>query len=1122
MITSRALTYPGARRGLLACAFFAGAAGLTYEVLWHRSLLLVYGSTTYSAAALLAAFMAGLALGAVLVARWGERIKAPLKLYALIEGGIALYAIAFSKVLELLNGLVAAGLLASGADPHSIPLFVGGVSLLLPTLAMGAGLPLLAFAFEGLEEKQASTPGMLYGLNTLGAVFGAIGAGFFFLPGVGMQGTLMVAVILSLSSVGLALSLDIPSKRKYVGEHLERLAGKPWRAVFVGALLISGASALGYEVVWTRILILIIGSSTYAFSLTVGMFILGTSLGSLYMAGRVRRLQSPAAVFAHLQVGIGLLAIAALYFYGRLPEAYLGLFNYFEGWSETLFLHSLLVAIVMFPPTFMIGVSFPLAVRVIEGRGSSKVGKPFSLTFGWISAGNVVGVLAASLFLIPQMGLQKSIVALAVGNVAAGLIVAASHPKVHYRLQTVAVAVGSLIVLWMFHPRWDPIVMTSGVYAKAPIFRQLAGTDTGLKGILDLYHLKYYREGVESVVSVVQMPTLGSRPYLALAVDGKVDASTGRDMSTQILSGHLPFIFHPQAKEVLVIGLASGISVGSVATHPVKNITCVEIEPAMEAAARIFDPFNNRVLDDARVELVFDDGRHYLGVTERLFDIIISEPSNPWMSGPSRLFTVEFFQLARSRLNPGGIFVQWLPLYGLGPQHLRSLAHSFTEIFPHGSVFRASEGDLLLIGGLQPLVLSTEALEEMFRPYTVRADLKRIGINLPGDLLAYWIGASQTLRAIGSGATLNTDDNGLVEFGAPGYVLKATFSENLSVVMGARSEGELETWLQLDTRRERWIRLLMDGVGASLDKGRYEFALELAGVLEQAGESQAGAYARGWVANRSGDIENARAKWRSVDPFGQWGEKATLALARLEAKQNNHPAADKLLSQINSPEDLANYRFLKGMAALQSGIPAKALNYFQGVSGDSLKEARVLLPFFRWLASLRTGDVFLAGQYEDKFIDNLRNLRRAAERDEQHATIDIIVEALGPNKVGWLEPQERQKLESWLRTELFAPLENYYRGVSLLFSGRPQAAASVLREAGEFLPEPDPGSMIFYHLAVAQKMNLPEGALELLQAFKEARNLDANGDDWLNDEVSVLISQLAVRIGNKTPLSQIN
>lgn len=1049
---SRTMNVTKQRSWILLAAFFSGAAGLTYEILWNRSLLLVYGSTTYSTAGILAAFMAGLAIGAALIAHWGGRIRAPLRLFAAVEVGVIFFAIIFNRYVELINGWMVSwdGILNSGS--RMVSLFMGASSVLLPTVAMGAALPLLAFALQTVNKGRSATPGILYGMNTLGAVIGAIGAGFLFIPKLGMQGTLVVAILFGLTAIGIALLIEVSPRRKFAGYHPRELPTNPRQGAFIVSLLISGACALGYEVVWTRILILIIGSTTYAFSLTVGIFVLGTSLGSLYMGRRVGKLRSPMEVFLHINVAVGLVASVTLYLYGHLPEFYMRLIGPLQDSGGIFLLQAILTGAVMLAPTFLIGASFPVAVRVMKGTESEDDGRPFSAIFGWISAGNVIGVLVTSLLLIPALGLQSTVVALAIGNMGVGLLVVVAYREIRYRTKTVFAVTIGMIALSVIQPRWDPIVMTSGVYAKVPVFRQLAKSDSDLKRILAMYRLEYYKEGIESVVSVVRMPSVSRKPYLALAVDGKVDASTGKDMSTQVLSGHLPFVFHPEADEILIIGLASGVTVGSVTTHQVRNITCVEIEPAMADAARVFESFNNHALDDPRVNLVFDDGRHYLTVSNRKFDVIISEPSNPWMSGPSRLFTLEFFKLASSRLNSDGIFAQWMPLYGLSQELLAALARSFTEVFPHTLAFRVSEGDMLVLGSQNPLVLSDGALVRMFNESLQTSDLKRVGINSPSKLLSLLIGGNKTMKELGKDARLNTDENGLLEFGSPLYLQESTLPENLAFL-------------------ENIIAVSASEVGnGSIN----DFGLASYGVLS----------------SNTND------------------EPIKIQLAELEIKRDNPATADSILGLLESDRNLPNYHFLKGIAALKMGHTEEAETHFRNVEDYLHGDLRVLLPVFRWLTATRVGDISSAEINAAEFIRKLRSLRRAAERNEQLDTIDMIVETLEPGNLEWLQQEEREKLQSWLKTELFSPLESYYRGVSLLFKGRSEAASIVLSQAGDLLNESDPGSMIFYFLAVALRENIPETARKLLIRFTESRNINNSEDDWLAGDVNLLMTEL--------------
>ena len=683
-------------RWVFLCALLSGAAGLTYEVLWNRSLLLHFGSTTQSAAAVLASFLGGMALGSWLIAMFGAKVRSPLVVYAAVEVGIAGYAIVFDPVhraaAQSFGALVTA---VGGVGSFAVPFVSGGAALLLPTAAMGAALPLLALALSRSRGEDSSGAGSLYGANTLGATLGAFAAGFFLIPALGMRGTRTIAIGLGLAAATVAWAAgrttrSQPAQSSGSLPAAEKPAAlpSPWMAA---AVILASLAALGYEVVWTRLLVLVIGSSTYAFTLVVAVFVLGVSLGSLGFERLIPRFRNAAEVYVHLQIATAVLSVLALKVFGRLPELFLSWFGAANGaFTGTLVAQAGVVALMLLPPTVAIGASFPVAVRAVAVGPLAQ--SAFARVFAWMSAGNVLGVIVASVWLIPALGLQQSLGALAAANVAAAAVLLSGAPSLRGRVVTLATGLGLPAALWFLPPRWDPMMMTSGVYASAPLYRELAGGGATLARLLRSYRLRYYREGSETVVSVVERPTLSRTPYLALAVDGKVDASSGRDMSTQILSGHIPLVFHPNPRDVLIIGLASGVAVGSVAAHPVHHITAVEIEPAMVDAARTFGDFNRRALDDPRVAAVIDDGRHLLTVENQRFDVIISEPSNPWMSGPARLFTDEFFGLAKGKLQAGGVFAQWIPLYGLGAEHFRSLFGTRLDVFPHAAAFRVTIG----------------------------------------------------------------------------------------------------------------------------------------------------------------------------------------------------------------------------------------------------------------------------------------------------------------------------------------------------------------------------------------------------------------------------------------------
>lgn len=1101
-------------RQIFLCAFLSGCAGLIYEILWNRYLLLIFGSTTYSVAAVLAVFMAGLALGAGAVSRWNGRIGNPLLWYGYVEAAVAIWALFLPFVFPYLD--IAAAATVKGRSTLEIfipPLLLGGAALLLPSAALGAGLPLLAIFFQRLRGEISRTAGALYGLNTLGAALGALGAGFVLLPLLGMRGTLSVAVLMSLTASGISLRLAF-FHRVDAHPRQEILEGSQKAFVFrrglAIAVFVSSLAALGYEIVWMRILVLVIGSSTYSFSLTVAVFVMGTALGSFSLGRRIGRLRAPAEVYVHIQAGVGLLAVLSLYYYAKLPELFLKLFGVgFVSNTPGLFLAQLIVVgAAILPPTFLIGAAFPVAVHLATGRTPRKMGHSFGMVFALTAMGNVFGVLLGSLILVPILGLQQTILLLATLNLLSGLLILWLQPDYRFKRLTSVTALGGLLLLWLLKPAWDPIIMTSGVYAKAPTYLKLAGSEGGLKRILGMYRMRYYREGIQTVVSVVENPTLGRLPSLALAVDGKVDASTGKDMSTQVLSGHLPFMFHPKARDVLLIGLASGVTAGSVATHPAERITVVEIEPAVGEAARYFQDFNNRVLDDPRLELIYDDGRHYLGVTGRKYDMIISEPSNPWMSGPARLFTLEFFTLARRKLRKNGVFAQWIPLYGLGRQHFRALIKTFLQIFPEASAFRVAEGDLLLVGSVSPLKIRLETFESAFADHGIQTDLARVGIKSPGALLSRWIGGKETLLAVAGKQKLNTDDNGLVEFGAPRFLNQPTLKENWRLMEKGRRAAEFETIIHFDASAPSSNRTLADAAEGAIANGGYILADEISVLLRKRQNLSVSHYIRGSILAAKGELRAARAELRMVQSESPVFGGAMLKLAELELNLGMPPdVVAATLEQVPPSEAPGAFNFLRGIVALEKGNPKLALNALQNITGNN-PELTLSILALRYIASVRIGNMEAANRYQREILRQMTRLRRLAERDEGRKIIDRFISDFSPQKTKWLKTTERTTLEGWLRTRLLDPLSRYYRGVSLLWRGMEKEASSVFRQAAHSLPEPDPGSMIHYFLAVSLQKDDPATALMLLRAFAAARSGQWEENGWLHREVKQLLAVL--------------
>jgi spermidine synthase len=497
---------------------------------------------------------------------------------------------------------------------------------------------------------------------------------------------------------------------------------------------------------------------------------------------------------AGVQIGVAVLSGLLLFVFPELPFWYVGIYDTLAaGTSPTLvFVTSMTVAVlVMTPPALLMGIAFPLGVRAITARDP---GGPVGRFYAANTLGGVAGAALAGFLLLPNLGVDGTVIlAVMINLLGAGLLLGAAWGTgVGWRVIPWGGAAGltaAIAALWVLVPRSvedqerRQLLMTAGMYKYV-----VDVTDHTRAGILryavDQYDLLYYREGVSSVVTVAKNKESGN---IWLANNGKVEASTTVDMPTQVLVSLLPFLFVEDPQDVLVIGLASGITAGSAGTvQSVKHLEIVELEPAIEPAARFFDAQNHRVLDDPRTRLVFNDGRnHVLLASPGSWDVVVSEPSNPWISGVSNLFTREFLALGKTRLKPGGVWAQWVQMYGMGPEDLRALLATFTDVYPHVALFMTVEdADLVILGSERPLEPSAAGIAKALERWpTARAELQRVSLDNPEKLLSTWqMGRDGVLR-LTKGVVLNTDDNMRIEYAAPLHLHASTSAENVEMLL---------------------------------------------------------------------------------------------------------------------------------------------------------------------------------------------------------------------------------------------------------------------------------------------------------------------------------------------------
>jgi spermidine synthase len=781
------------------CFLCSGATGLIYEVLWTRILGLVFGHTVFAITTVLAAFMAGLGLGSYLFGGVADRSARPLQLYGLFEVGIGVYALITPFLFSRAEAIYIPLHRTFGFSFFTFSLLqflLIFLILLIPTTLMGATLPVLSRFFVRSLDLLGGQVGRLYALNTFGAVLGTYAAGFHLIPTLGVRTTLLLAAIANIGIGVLAVVFDrhlhqleseTPSERTEamaapapesscpVPPSERPSAVAVWLTV-VG-LGISGAASMMYEVAWTRALALVIGSSTYAFSTMLVTFLTGLALGSYLFSRVAGRLRISPAFFAGLQLGIGLSALLVTPFFDRIPELFLRIFQISQSPGFMKAVQFLISALAMFIPTLFMGATFPCAIQ-IASTAMSRVGRDVGRVYFVNTGGAIAGTMVAGFLLIPVWGLQFTLtLAVSLNLCLAVAILLASRLAGWRQGAAIVISLSALGGLYV-SPPWDANIMTSGVaiYGRS-YFGRLGKTDFRNAMATD-DHLLYYKDGLGATVSVHRQGEL-----LYMRVNGKTDASNARDMHTQLMSGHLPMLIRPDAKRALVIGMGSGVTAGAVALHPVERIDLIEIEPAVVEAAAFFAKENREVLKNPKARVAIADGRNFLLASDGGYDVIISEPSNPWMRGIGNLFSLDFYELTAQRLASKGIVCQWIHAYGLFPEDLKMVVKTFRSVFPHTTIWNTTRGDLLLIGSKDPWALDHANLQAKYRAIPgLKEDLTRLGIHSPLAILADFVLVEEDAARYGEHALLNTDDLPFLEFSAPDSLYADTVDLNWRVL----------------------------------------------------------------------------------------------------------------------------------------------------------------------------------------------------------------------------------------------------------------------------------------------------------------------------------------------------
>ena len=722
----------------------SGCAALIYEIVWFQLLQLAIGSSAVSLGALLGTFMGGMCLGSILLPKKISTRHHPLRVYAYLELGVGVLGLLVLWAIPVLDRVYAA-VASIGLQGVFLRAVVAAICLLPPTLLMGASLPAMARWIE-TTPSGISWLGFFYGGNIAGAVFGCLIAGFYLLRVYDMAFTTYTAVFINALVGGLALLLARSAEYKASEAAATSAPVRSSDAKTVYLVIgISGMCALGAEVVWTRLLAVMMGATVYTFSVILAVFLVGLGIGSSIGALLARSIVRPRVALGVCQflaaAGVGwttyMLADSIPYWPVNSVLSTSPWFTFQIDLMRTFW--------GVLPATLMWGASFPLALAAVAARGEDP-GRLAGETYAANTVGAILGALAFSIVIIPLAGTRDAERILMTIS-AIGALIALAYMGKALAGYMVAGAIAISLLIWSA----DDVPWMSLAYGR----RSISTTDAGVP--------LYVGEGMNSSVVISQLPS-GARYF---HVSGKVEASTEPfDMRLQRMLGHISALVDKDPRSVLIVGFGAGVTAGSFTTYPeIMRIVICEIEKLIPpAATQFFGDQNYHVLNDPRTDIHYDDARHFVLTTAEKFDIITSDPIHPWVKGAATLYSKEYFEECKRHLMPGGVITQWVPLYESDTETVKSEIATFFDVFPNGTIWANDNNgqgyDVVLLGQVEPTQIDVDALQaRLNRPdyATVRESLQQVGFPTAISLLDTYLGRASDLRPWLAGAQINRD-----------------------------------------------------------------------------------------------------------------------------------------------------------------------------------------------------------------------------------------------------------------------------------------------------------------------------------------------------------------------------
>ncbi|MBI3388571.1 MAG: fused MFS/spermidine synthase [Deltaproteobacteria bacterium] len=690
-----------------ALLFGSGFCALVYQVVWLREMRQIFGASTAASAAVLAIFMGGLGVGGAVLGRQADRRARPLAFYAQLELGIAASAALTPGLVKLARStyIVLGGSVVLGMPVATVVrLLLATLVLCVPTFLMGGTLPAAARAAETTTDVSRRNVALLYGANTIGAVTGAFLSTFFLLEIFGTRNTLWLAclvnALVAMTARDLSRTFIAPEPQPARVALVAEATGRPQTVFVLFAAAVVGFSFLLMELVWYRMLGPLLGGSSFTFGLILAVALLGIGLGGASYALFGRERSATLGGFA-LTCAMEAMCIAIPYALGDRvaflaillrPLGSLGFGGLVLGWAAV-------AALVVFPAAFVAGVQFPLLIALL-GRGGENVGRHVGAAYAWNTFGAIAGSLAGGFGLLPALSATGSwglVVWMLVALGASALLVSVRGLPSWWRLLPVMVAAGGAVLMLQ-------ATGPTAAWRHSPIGAGRADQPNATRNSLRDWansrrrSVRWAVDGVESSVA------LDAGSGYAFVVNGKIDGSARGDAATQVMSGLLGGLLHPHPARALVVGLGTGSTAGWLGAVPsIERVDVVELEPAIIEIARACDPVNHAVLANPKVHIVIGDAREVLLTSPERYDVIFSEPSNPYRAGIASLFTQEFYDAVAERLAPGGVFVQWLQAYEVDSQTIRTAYATLASVFASVETWRTNDIDLILVGTALPL-----------------------------------------------------------------------------------------------------------------------------------------------------------------------------------------------------------------------------------------------------------------------------------------------------------------------------------------------------------------------------------------------------------------------------------